>query len=399
MMDVESIREDFTVLKTGVAYFDSACMALKPRQVVEAQDEYYSDYPGCAGRSLHRLGKKTEEKFEEARSKVATFVSCSPEEVVFTRNTTEAINLVARTLDFTERNGVTTSVMEHHSALLPFMMLSKHGKIRLDYVAADVEGVTQAGEWRKKINSSTRLVVVHHTTNSVGTRAPLAEVIKAAHDAGALVLVDSAQGVPHCETNFKKLGADFMAFSGHKMLGPTGTGCLVARRELLEELPPFMTGGETVERVSLDSVTFLKPPQRFEAGLQNYAGMIGLGAACDYLSKVGMKNVEAHEHALASKLFEALSDVKGTRIYGPSDAGKRTALAAFNLGKAKPHEIAMLLDKTAKIAVRSGVFCAEPAMTHLGTGSGAVRASLYLYNTEEEVQLFGEALSKIAELY
>jgi len=397
-MDVEKIREDFPVLQSKVTYFDSACMSLKPTQVVEAQNAYYEEYSGCAGRSLHKLGKKTEEKFEEARQKVAKFTGASANEVVWTRNTTEAINLVARTLDFTKKNKVVTSNMEHHSALLPFMVPAKQGKLQMDYVKADAEGVTHAEDWEEKIDEKTMLVVAHHTTNSVGTHAPLKEITKAAHDNGALVLVDAAQGVPHVETNFKKSEADFLAFSGHKMLGPTGMGCLLAKAKLLEELPPFMVGGETVEHVSLEAVTFLKPPQKFEAGLQNYAGAIGLGAACDYLAKIGMRNVEEHEKKLAKKLFDALSGL-GVKIYGPKDVKERSALAAFNMGKARPHEVAMMLDKIANVAVRSGVFCAEPAMVHLGAPQGAVRASLYLYNTEAEVDYFRESLEKIAKLY
>ncbi|MEW5954959.1 MAG: cysteine desulfurase [Candidatus Micrarchaeota archaeon] len=397
-MNVEKIRQDFPVLRTGVTYFDSACMSLKPRQVVEAQNAYYEEYSGCAGRSLHKLGKKTEEKFEEARQKVAKFVGAAANEVVWTRNTTEAINLVAKTLDFSKKNKVVTSNMEHHSALLPFLVLAKQGKLKVEYVMADAEGVTHAEDWREKIDGQTRLVVAHHTTNSVGTRVPLKEVIKAAHDNDALILVDAAQGVPHVETNFRKTDADFLAFSGHKMLGPTGTGCLLAKAKLLEELSTFMVGGETVEHVSLDSVTFLKPPQKFEAGLQNYAGAIGLGAACDYLTRLGMNNVEAHEKKLAKKLFEALS-ATGAKIYGPSEVKNRSALAAFNVVKARPHEVAMMLDKTANVAVRSGLFCAEPAMVHFGAPQGAVRASLYLYNTEAEIDYFRESLEKIAKLY
>ena len=397
-MNVEKIRGDFPVLRSGVTYFDSACMSLKPLQVIEAQDEYYEEYSGCAGRSLHKLGKKTEEKFEEARRKVAKFVGAAPNEVVWTRNTTEAINLVARTLDFSKKNKVVTSNMEHHSALLPFLVPAKQGKLRLEYVTADAEGMTHADDWIKKIDGQTRLVVVHQTTNTVGTRAPLKEIIKAAHDNGALVLVDAAQGIPHAETSFKKLDADFLAFSGHKMLGPTGTGCLVAKAVLLEEMPTFMVGGETVERVSLDSATFLKPPHKFEAGLQNYAGAIGLGAACDYLARIGMRNVEEHEKKLAKKLFEALTQT-GVKVYGPADVKNRSALATFNAEKARPHEVAMMLDKIANVAVRSGVFCAEPAMAHLGAPQGAVRASLYLYNTEEEIDYFRESLEKIMKLY
>jgi len=397
----EGLRRDFPIFsKRKFVYFDNACTTQKPTAVLDAVNAYYTEYTGCAGRSQHHIGKKTEEEFEKARGKVAGLVGAKPNETVWTRNTTEAINLVACSLDFSKRNKVVTSVMEHHSAFLPFQQLKKRGKISLDIVYPDKQGVFEDGAWQEKIDSKTRLVVVHHTTNTLGTSAPLREIVKTAHDCGALVLVDAAQGVPHHEVNFGREGYDFMAFSGQKMLGPTGIGCLVARRELLEEMPPFMVGGETVERVTIDDAVFLKPPHKFEAGLQHYAGAIGLGAAADYLKRQGLNNINRHEKELAKFLFEELKQIKGVKLFGPADSSKTCGIATFNVEKAKnPHEVALMLDNLAGICTRSGVFCAEPAMTWLGAPRGAVRASLYLYNTMAEAEAFVATLKKIAATY
>lgn len=394
------IREDFPIIsKRNVIYFDNACMTLKPRQVIEAINGYYTDYGSCAGRSQHKLGKETEHKFEDARAKIAAFIGAQSKEVVFTKNTTEAINLVANVLDFSQKNKVVTSNMEHHSALVPFQVLAQKKRITLEFVIAKQDGTFDAEQWKEKIDRNTRLVVVHHTTNSIGSHAPLKEITNIAHDNGALVLIDGAQGTPHSDMNFKKENYDFLAFSGHKMLGPTGTGCLVAKYNLLEEMPPFLVGGETIERVTLTGTTFAKPPQKFEAGLQHYAGMIGLGAAVDYLKKIGMKNIEQHEKELTKQLMEGLQSISNIHTYGPP-ADKRAAIITFNAKGAKsPHDVAIMLDELKDIAVRSGVFCAEPAMTHLGAPQGAVRASLYLYNTKEEVEVFLDTLKKITSMY
>lgn len=396
-----NIRDDFPILaKRNVIYFDNACMSLKPRQVIDAVNSYYTEYGSCAGRSQHRLGKETEHKFEEARSKIAAFVGAQPREIVFTKNTTEAINLVANVLDFSRRTKIVTSNMEHHSAFVPFQMLARKGKAKLDIVTAKADGTFDAEQWKEKIDRSTRLVVVHHTTNSIGTRSPLREITRVAHDNGTLVLVDAAQGTPHAEMNFKRDDFDFMAFSGHKMLGPTGTGCLVAKYNILEELPPFIVGGETIERVTLSETVFAKPPHKFEGGLQHYAGMIGLGAAADYLKKVGMKNIEKHVHELTETVLEGIKDISGIKIYGPADADRRQAIITFNVEGAKsPHDVAIMLDELNGITARSGVFCAEPALNHLGAPEGAVRASLYLYNTKEEVEVFLDTLRKIAAMF
>ena len=398
-MDIDKIRSDFPVLQKNLVYFDNACTTLKPKSVIDAVNGYYSEYSGCAGRSVHKLSMKTEEEFEKARKNVANFVGASHEELVWTRNATEAMNLVAKSLDFSQKNKVVISNMEHHSALLPFQLLSSHKKISLDFVISDSEGNFSLEDFEKKIDRKTRLVVLHHTSNVLGTSPQLSEITKIAHDNGSLILIDGAQGVPHHKIDFRRQNFDFLAFSGHKMLGPTGIGCLVGKRHLLEELSPFLVGGETIEDVQLHSCTFAKPPKKFEAGIQHYAGAIGLSSAVEYLKKIGMENVEKRETELSKKLLEAISGINGMKIYGPSDYKKRCALAAFNFKSANPKEIGFMLDKTANIAVRSGLFCAQPAMEHLGAKNGAIRASLYFYNTPEELEKFSVALKKISSIY
>jgi cysteine desulfurase/selenocysteine lyase len=398
-MDAKKIREDFPLLQNKkVIYFDSACTSLKPRQVIEAQRQYYEEISGCAGRSAHFLAKRTSELVEEARERVAKFVNASPDEVIWTKNATEGINLAIRSLDYSARKKVVASPLEHHSVLLPIMEQQRRKIVQMGLLECSREGEILEERISEKIGKDAALVAIHHTTNTTGMRSPLGKIIKIAHENGALVLVDGAQGVPHAKVDFKRLDADFLAFSGHKMLGPTGIGCLVGKRHLLEKLDTFIVGGETIEQVSLQNgVIFKKPPKRFEAGIQNYAGAIGLAAACSYLGKIGMENVEGHERKLAGKLIEAIRSVPGAQIYGPLDAS-RCALAAFNLKGVPPHQVAIMCDSLAQIALRSGTFCAQPAMELLGAKNGAVRASLYIYNTEEEIGIFAEALQKISAL-
>ena len=399
-MDVEKIRADFPVLRSQkVVYFDSACTTLKPDAVIMAERQYYEEVSGCAGRSAHTLARKTSEMFESAREKVARFVDAKSEEVVWTRNTTEGLNLVVRSLNYSSRRKIVTSPIEHHSLLLPIMGQEKRGIAKMEMLKLSPSGEFDEQDIAAKIDGQTALVAVHHTTNTTGMRAPLERIIKAAHDNGALVLIDAAQGVPHSKVDFRKLGADFLAFSGHKMCGPTGIGCLVGKAEALEKLDNFIVGGETIETVSLQKgVVFKKAPKRFEAGIQNYAGAIGLGAACDYLGKIGMSSVEEHERKLAKKLLEAIQSVPGSAVYGSPDAQKRCALVSFNLKNVQHHQVALMCDSLSKIALRSGVFCAQPGMELLGAPQGAVRASLYLYSTEKEIDAFRETIGKIAKL-
>jgi len=398
-LDAKKLRADFPVLSSSkTIYFDSACTSLKPRAVIDAEAGYYSELSACAGRSHHSLAKKTENAFESSREKIARFVGAKPDELVFTKNTTEALNLVIRSLDYSQRKKVISTPLEHHSLLLPIMEQQRRGAVKMEMLGVLPDGSIDESSL-SAIDRSTALVAMHHTTNTTGMAAPLEKIVKAAHDAGALVLVDSAQGVPHSRVDFRRLGADFLAFSGHKMCGPTGIGCLVGKKEAFELLDTFIVGGETVETVSLSAVKWKSAPKRFEAGIQNYAGAIGLAAACDYLSRAGMQNIEEHEKRMARALIEAIKSIPNSTIYGDQDASKRCALVSFNLKGVQPHQVALMADSMSKIALRSGVFCAQPGMEAIGAPKeGAVRASLYLYNTEEEVRIFSETMQKIARL-
>ncbi len=396
-MDANKLRADFPVLQSSRAiYFDSACTSLKPRAVIDAEAAYYSELSACAGRSHHALAKRTDEKFAASRERIAKFVGAKPDELVFTKNTSEGLNLVIRSLNYSSRKKVVATPLEHHSLLLPIMEQKRRGIVNMEMLRVLPDGTIDEASL-SAIDRSTALVAIHHTTNTTGMRAPLEKIVKAAHDAGAMVLIDGAQGVPHSRVDFRKLGADFLAFSGHKMCGPTGIGCLVGKKEAFEKLDTFIVGGETVETVSLNEVKWKAAPKRFEAGIQNYAGAIGLAAACDYLAKAGMENIEKHEREMAGKLISAIQSIPNSTIYGSTSA-PRCALVSFNLKGVPPHQAALMADSLSKIALRSGVFCAEPGANALGFGKGAVRASLYLYNTEEEVRTFAETMQKIAKI-
>lgn len=398
-LDAEKIRKDFPVLQSQkVIYFDSACTTLKPRAVIEAERNYYEEVSGCAGRSAHRLAKKTDELFTASRERIARFINAASDNVVCTKNCTEALNLVIRSFNYSSRKKIVTTQLEHHSALLPIMEQQRRGMAKMELLKTNSDGTFDENSMSSTIDKSTALVVVHHTTNTTGMRSPLERIIKTAHENGAAVLVDAAQGVPHSKVDFKKLGADFLAFSGHKMCGPTGIGCLVGKAEALERLDTFIVGGETIETVKLDAVKWKPAPKRFEGGIQNYAGAMGLAAACDYLAKIGMGNIEEHEGRIAGKLMDAINSVPNSTIYGASSPEKRCALVSFNLKNVSHHQVALMCDSLSGIALRSGTFCAQPAADSVGFGGGAVRASLYLYNTEKEIEVFRETLEKIAKL-
>jgi len=398
-MDVQKIRSDFPMLQGGkLIYFDNACTTLKPKQVIDAQTEYYSTYSACSGRSAHHLSKKTDEETAKARETVAKFIGAKQTEILWTKNTSEAINLVAHSLDFSQRKKVVLTNMEHHSALLPFMHLAEKGTIKTEFALAGKDGTFTDDAFSQSIDKNTALVVVHHTTNSTGNPSPYREIVKIAHENGALVLIDAAQGAPHHKIDFKKEDFDFLAFSGHKMLGPTGIGCLVGKSHLLEKLNPFMLGGGTIETVSLSGMKLHSLPDRFEAGIQNYSGILGMAAAANYLMKIGMENIEKYEQELDAELVAAIRQISGAQIYGNTNAKGRSALVSFSLKNVSAHQVALMADSLSQIALRSGLFCAQPAMEHMGAPKGAVRASLYLYNTKDEIRIFKETMEKIAKL-
>ena len=399
-MNVEKIREDFPLIKKShIIYFDSACTTLKPQQVVDAIVEYYTEYTGCAGRSIHKLATKTTEKFEEAREKVARFINAKDSaEIIWTKNTTEAMNLVAHGFNFKKGDSVITTNLEHSSGLLPWQVLADKGIIDLDFVLCNKDGEFDVEKFKEKIDKKTKLVSIVFTSNVTGTTAPLKEIVKIAHDSGAVVIADGAQAVPHIEIDVRKLDVDFLAFSGHKMCGPTGIGCLYGKKNLLEKLKPFIVGGETIRDAELKTHVFDDIPNRLEAGIQHYAGAIGFGAAVDYLTKIGMKNIEEHEKKLAKSLIEGLLKISNLSLIGTEDWRKRNALASFNIEGMEPHDVATFLDKE-NIAVRSGMHCAYPFHKFVGKSKGSVRASLYFYNTEEEIEIFLKKLNNIVKTF
>ncbi|MDO8427872.1 MAG: aminotransferase class V-fold PLP-dependent enzyme [Candidatus Diapherotrites archaeon] len=401
MLNVEKIRADFPMFSNNpkMIYLDNACTTFKPKPVLQSMNDYYEKFSACAGRSQHFLGKYAEQLFEQARKDISDFVHCKPEEVVFTKNCTEAINLVANAYPFSSsKNQVLTTVLEHHSMFLPFYQQAQAKKIELKIMNPSQEGLFTQTNWSEEISEQTGLVAIHGMNNTLSTQPDSEKIVKAAHAKNAKVLVDGAQLIPHTDFNFKKSDVDFLAFSGHKMVGPTGIGCLIAKKELLEKLNPFLVGGETIESVSLNQVIYTKAPHKFEAGIQNYSGAIGLAAACKYLKKIGLKNIEVQEQNLMKILLSETSKISNFKLIGPSNAAQRNGILTFNLGNAHPHEVAIMLDSLNKVCVRSGVFCAQPGMTFLGYPDGAVRASLYLYNSEQDIQVFLDTLKKVSKI-
>lgn len=397
-LNINKIREDFDILNREIngkpiIYFDNACVTLKPKQVVEAMNNYYRDFPACGGRSMHKLGKRVTEEVEKSRKTIKKFINAKKNnEIIFTRNTTEGINLVTKSLDLKKGDKILQTDKEHNSNLLPCLALKEKGI--LHEIIESKDNIFDLERFEEKIDKNVKFVSVVHTSNLDGVTNPTKEIIKIAHDYGALVLLDAAQSVPHKEVDVKKLDTDFLAFSGHKMLGPSGTGILYGKEPLLKKLKPFLLGGETVIDSTYSSYELEDIPHRFESGLQNYAGIIGLGEAAKYLMKIGKPNIEKHELNLNKKITEALSEVT---LIGPEDPSLRGGIFSFNLGKADPHEIALMLDESENIMVRSGAHCVHSWFNahHL---SGSVRASLYLYNTEEEAEKFIEEVKKISKI-
>jgi cysteine desulfurase/selenocysteine lyase len=400
-MNVDKVRDDFPILKRQfngkpIVYFDNACTTFKPKQVIDAVVGYYTEYTGCVGRSVHKLSKKSEEKFEESREKVAKFINAKHDEIIWTKNTTEAMNIVSKGFNFKKGDKVLITNLEHSSGLLPWQIQAEKELINLDFVLCNKDGEFNAEDFKKKIDKKTKVVSLIFTSNVTGTTAPIKEIVKIAHDNDAVVLADGAQTVPHSEINVKKLDLDFLAFSGHKMCGPTGIGCLYGKKELLEKLSPFIVGGETITDADMKSHVFDKLPHRLEGGIQHYAGAIGLGAAVDYLKKIGMSDIEKYERELAKDLIEGLMNIPNVSLIGPKDWKRKNALAAFTVKGIGPHDVAMFLDHE-NICVRSGMHCAYPFHKFINEPKGSARASLYFYNTKEEIKLFLDKLNYIVK--
>jgi len=407
-MNMEKIRKDFPVLEKRIngkpiIYFDNACMSLRPKQVIEATDEYYFEYPGCAGRSAHEFGTKVTEKYDEARKEISKFVvSKRKEEIIFTRNTTEGLNLVFNSLGLSKGDIIVTTDKEHNSVLVPVQMLKERKGIQHQIIFSKNDQF-DLQKFQDAMNKKVKLVAMVHSSNIDGTTIPEKEIIKIAHDFGSLVILDAAQSVPHKEVKVREMDVDFLAFSGHKMLGPSGTGVLFGKYELLEKLNTFLVGGDTVEFTTYETHKFLKPPEKFEAGLQNYAGAIGLAEAARYLDKVGRKNVEKHEEELNKIITEGLQGTnglqgtEGLRILGPADAKSRGGIFPFVIEGMNVHDVALMLNNMNNIMIRSGQHCVH-SWFNANKLQGSDRVSLYLYNTREEAEIFVQTLKEIMKL-
>lgn len=402
-MDVEKIRRDFPVLQRRlggkrVTYLDNAASTLKPRQVIDAVNRYYSEISANVHRGVHRLSEEATREWEGAHKKVEGFVGAGKGEIIFTRNTSEGINLAMYSLRekglFGKGTRIVATKMEHHSNMVPWQFAAKSTGAELDYIGLTNDYMLDMEDAKRKINKKTRLVAVTHVSNTVGTINPVKEIGKIAHEAGALFVVDGAQAVPHMPVDVRKAGADFYAFSGYKMLGPTGIGMLYGRRELLEEMPPFLYGGDMIMEVRLEGATWNELPYKFEAGTPHIAGGFGISAAVDYLRAIGMENVRNHEKELTRHALERLAGVRGLNIYCPKNPEKQGAIVMFDSPALEPHDLALALDEAENIAVRSGMHCAEPLVSGINP-NGLCRASFYLYNTKEEVDLLAETLAKV----
>ncbi len=403
LLDPYSIRKDFPILERKIhgrplVYFDNAATTHKPRQVVEKIVEFYYKYNANVHRGFHTLSQEASEMYEEAHEVIAKFINAySWDEVVFCNNTTDGMNLLAYAWGLKhlrEGDEIILTVMDHHSNMLPWRNVAKLTGARIKYIDITDDGVLRYEEFEEKISEKTRVVAFPGMSNVLGTINDIRRIARIAHSVDAIVVVDGAQSVPHTPTNVRELEIDFLAFSGHKMLGPTGTGVLWGRRDLLEEMMPFKVGGDTIKDVTLEDVVWHDLPWRFEAGTPNIAGGIGLAEAAKYLMRIGMENVRQHEKELVEYTFKRLEELSDeVEVYGPRNPEIRGGVIAFNIKGLNHHVVGKTLDLFG-IAVRTGMHCAHPLHYRMGL-TGTVRASYYIYNTKEEIDYFIEALKQI----
>ncbi|MEM2496766.1 MAG: cysteine desulfurase [Candidatus Nezhaarchaeales archaeon] len=398
MLNVERVREDFPILKKGIIYLDSTASSLTPKVVINKMLEYYLEYRANIERGVYELSQRASSEYEEARRDVARFINAKSEsEIVMTKNATEGINMVAHSINWGKNENIVTTLLEHHSNLLPWLRCEERYGVKVKLVKPNPQGLIDPADVERLVDDNTRLIAITHVSNVLGVITPVREIAKVAKEHGALLLVDGAQSVPHMKVDVRKLNCDFLAFSGHKMCAPTGSGVLYIREELLDELNPLYVGGGVVETVEVNSFKLVKGPAKFEAGTPPIGEVIGLKAAVNYLTSIGLDNIEAHEKLLTKKLYEGLTQIPKVEVYGPEPRFK-TSITSFNVGDLNPHDVALILDSTAKIAVRSGMHCAQPLIKHvLGKMQGTVRVSTYLYNTEAEVEKFLAIIEEVAK--
>ncbi|MGH3404127.1 MAG: aminotransferase class V-fold PLP-dependent enzyme [Streptosporangiaceae bacterium] len=415
-LDSDAVRADFPILGRAVRgghpliYLDSGATSQKPRQVLDAERDFYTVHNSAAHRGAHLLGEEATDAYEGARVRVAEFIGADPGEIIFTKSATEALNLVAYAMSNAATAGpeaerfrvgpgdeILVTEMEHHANLVPWQQLCLRTGATLRWFGVTPDGRLDLSNAGELISDRTRLVAVTHQSNVTGTVPPVAEIARLAHARGALVVVDAAQSVPHQPVDVAALGADFLAFSAHKMLGPSGIGVLWGRRELLEAMPPYVTGGSMIEVVRMEGSTFLPPPERFEAGVPPAAQAVGLAAACDYLDGIGMARVAAHEESLTSRGLAAVTAIPGVRVLGPLTTENRGGAISFVVDGVHPHDVGQVLDELG-IAVRTGHHCAWPLHRALGV-QASTRATFYLYNTHDEVEALADGIRQAQQFF
>ena len=395
----ETIKKDFPIFNNSdLVYLDNAATTHKPQSVLNAVDRLYTEANANVHRALYSLGSESTERFENSRTKVADFInSNSAKEIIFTSGTTESINLLARSLGNTLNPGdeILISEMEHHSNIVPWQLTAERTGTTLNYIPVTETGELDLSEPDHYFKPNTKIVSITHISNVLGTINPVKKLAEMAHEMGALFIVDGAQGVPHLQVNVQDLGCDFYAFSGHKMLGPTGIGALWGKTELLNEMDPFMGGGEMIETVTMESSTWNEIPYKFEAGTPNFAQAVGLGAAVDYLKTIGMSTIAEHENTLTAYALNKINQIEGIRIHGSAD--ERAGVISFNVDGIHPHDLAQFLNED-NIAIRVGHHCAQPLLSTLGETATA-RLSFYIYNDESDVDKFYNSLTNIRKYF
>lgn len=406
-VDWQQVRDDFPVLNTTnakgqrLAFLDSAASSQKPESVIRALDAYYRESNANIHRGVYDLSEKATQEYEAARAKVARFINAaSDREIIFVRNTTEAINLVAQTWGrqhIGPGDLILVTELDHHSNIIPWQLLAEEKGARLEAVRIDEQGRLDLAHLAELLRQKPKLVAVPHVSNALGTINPVADIIARAHEAGAVVLVDAAQSAPHMPVDVQALDADFLALSGHKMLGPMGSGALYGKLDLLESMPPFMGGGGMIRKVSFGKSTWADVPARFEAGTPAVGDAIGLGAAVDYLTAIGMDNVQEHERALTALALEKLKEVPGLVVHGPPDVADHAGVISFTLGDIHPHDVAAILNEE-NVAVRAGHHCCQPLMDRLELPA-TTRASFYVYNVESDVERLVAGLKRAYEIF
>jgi cysteine desulfurase / selenocysteine lyase len=401
-LNIEKIRRDFPILQrkvhdSNLVYFDNAATSQTPIQVIDAMSQYYKTHNANIHRSIHTLGEESTEQYEKAHEKVAGFINAdSMQNIVFTKNSTESLNLLAYSLTSNLKKGdeITISQMEHHSNFVPWQQLAKQHGLKLNFIEINEDGTLDNESVKRNITKNTKIVSLTHVSNVLGTINPVKEIAKIAHENGAMMLVDGAQSLPHMKIDVKDLGADFFAFSGHKMLGPTGIGVLYGKQNLLREMKPFLYGGEMINEVTFNDTTFNELPWKFEAGTMNIVEAIGLSSAIDYINQAGIDNIKYHDKEITDYAKKLLEEDKDITVYGPRERGP---VVSFNVKGIHAHDVSQILDSEG-VAVRAGHHCCMPLMSVLKVPATA-RASFYLYNTKEEVDKFMEAIDKVKKVF